>query len=83
MKETDNEEWGNWQISRTIRSSVCSYIEHKDCVGYYICTGDIKNSKDVVDWLFHMMDKTWISTEDLGNLVKVFRETLGYGIVKK
>lgn len=67
--------WGNWRYGPTDPPSI-DYHPYR----YEIVLTRIDTVSRLGDWLLHMSEKGWITTEDLGNLVKAVQdlEYIGY-----
>ncbi|MEZ7137321.1 hypothetical protein, partial [Komagataeibacter sp. SM21] len=42
--------------------------------------GDIHHSAHILDWIYQMSEKTWVTNDDLANLVKAFLDIFGRGV---
>ena len=61
-----NKTWGNWELRVEI---MC--IEHS--VNWYqISLDECLTSAQVLDWVFQMRAKTWVTSEEMANLLDAF-----------
>lgn len=63
-KHGDN--WGRWKLNGHGNNWTLD-LEH-----YYIRLDRITSNAQMNDWIFQMAGKTWVTPEDLGNLVLAF-----------
>ena len=71
--------WGNWTLNTN--NACLEYVDPRDgAMIYQIAVDEMKNSANILDWLFQVEEKTWASSEDLGNLVTAVSEILGRGV---
>lgn len=61
-----NMRWGNWELRVEI---MC--IEHS-VNGYQISLDECLTSAQVLDWIFQMRAKTWVTPEEMANLLDAF-----------
>ncbi|MGC3023341.1 hypothetical protein [Brevibacterium sp. FAM 24630] len=61
-----NKTWGNWELRVEI---MC--IEHS-VNGYQISLDECLTSAQVLDWVFQMRAKTWVTSEEMANLLDAF-----------
>jgi hypothetical protein len=60
--------WGRWKLNGAgDRWSLD--IQH-----YYILLDEIHTNAEMNDWIFQLAGKTWVTAEDLGNLVLAFED---------
>src|SRR5438105_423087 len=57
------DKWGRWKLNGH-GGHWSLDLEH-----YYITLNDITTNARMNDWIFQMAGKTWVTPEDLGNLV--------------
>jgi hypothetical protein len=51
-------------------------LEHDDGHGYEVDLEDCTTCAQVLDWIFHLRDKTWLTSTDIGDLVEILRLVL-------
>jgi hypothetical protein len=71
--------WGRWTLNP---SNACLETNITAPVGpvYQIPVDEMKTSANVLDWIFQIHEKTWVSSQDVGELVNAIVEILGRGI---
>jgi hypothetical protein len=65
-KHGDN--WGRWKLN--------GHGDHwsLDLGSYWISLQNITSNAQMNDWIFQLASKTWVTAEDLGNLVLAFED---------
>jgi hypothetical protein len=69
-KIRDGQCWGDW---RFVAANLTLVFEkqHK----YEIDLETIRDSKELLDWIFHMREtKAWVTDQVMGNLIDAFRD---------
>ena len=70
-----NAAWGNWTLNT---NTGC--LEHQAGGPYELPVYEMTNSAEILDWVFQIEEKTWASSEDIGDLVTAVREIIGRGV---
>jgi hypothetical protein len=65
----DKQQWGRWIFNANNLTLVQS-----ENTWYEIDLETITDSAEMLDWIFQMAQKSWVSTEDLGNLIRGFED---------
>jgi hypothetical protein len=67
--------WGNWKYNADHPPSIDHQLHR-----YEIVLAEIQSTEQLGDWLLQLGGKQWITTEDLGNLVRALQdlEPVGY-----
>lgn len=65
--------WGRWKLDLERLVLIDS---HPSGYGYEIDIEKCTTSAEVLDWLAQMRTKTWVNTEDLGDLIVAFDDIL-------
>jgi hypothetical protein len=80
--------WGNWELDTNLL--VLIYRGRQGHNEYEIDLEKIDGSAEMLDWIFQLNSKSWVSRKDMGDLVQAFddiftpQSTLcGQGIDKK
>ena len=74
--------WGRWKYKPS--NNTLTYREPKyKHWAYEIDLDECTDAAEVLDWLFHMKEKVWLSPTQLGNLVCALKDILGYRIERK
>jgi hypothetical protein len=58
------QKWGNWTLDTEHLT-----LDYED-VTYSIRLSSMTSSAEVLDWIAQLNEKTWVSREDIGNLVQ-------------
>jgi len=45
-----------------------------DLQSYSVSLNDITSNAEMNDWIFQLVEKTWVTTDDLGNLLLAFHD---------
>jgi hypothetical protein len=61
--------WGNWELTK----NNC-LIYHDSKHEYEIDLDRAKNINECSVWIFHMIEKNWITDADIGSLVRAFSD---------
>lgn len=64
-----NKQWGNWHYDPNFFT-----LGYQNGYVYFIDLNDCTNSSEILDWLLHLAGKSWITPEDLGNLIYALDE---------
>ena len=72
--------WDNWSYNPSEPPSI-DYTPYR----YEIVLMRIANDGDLGAWLLHLVDKQWITAEDIGNLVLAITdlEQVGYHVIAR
>ena len=60
--------WGKWQLDTDLYT-----LTHSDH-DYEIRLDEINTCAQMLDWIFQLRKKTWITNEDMGNLTQAFED---------
>lgn len=66
--------WGNWTLNP---NNAC--LETRNGT-YQIPVDQMTNSASILDWIFQFREKTWASSQDVGDLVDAVADILGRGV---
>lgn len=66
--------WGRWEYDADAKS-----IGHTAMRDYWIALDRIDTTEKLGHWCLHMAAKNWITTADLGNLVRAAHDLNGLG----
>jgi hypothetical protein len=64
-------QWGAWKLNTLNFTLECTAPESG---GYYIDLEEIDSARTMLDWLFHIEPKSWVTSEMVGDLVRAFEE---------
>lgn len=66
--------WGKWTLNT---SDYC--LEHPGlgCLPYKIPLEEFRNSAIILDWIFQLSEKTWMTSDDKGDLVQAILDIFG------
>lgn len=67
--------WGRWTLN-TSNACLETTIAPSGA-GYQVPLGDLDTTAAMLDWIFQVQEKTWASTQDLGDLVEAIVEIFG------
>lgn len=65
-------QWGKWKLTENRR-----WLEFGPLATYEIPLANAETAQEICDWLFQVSLKSWCTSEDLGDLVKALRDTVG------
>lgn len=66
--------FGNWSLEK---DTLC--LAYGDPY-YQIRLDEMRNPAEILDWIFQLEEKTWISSEDIGDLVSAIVYYFGRGV---
>ncbi|MBY4641588.1 hypothetical protein K6L44_16680 [Gluconacetobacter entanii] len=69
--------WGNWQLNL---KNACLEHPGPGVQPYQIYLGDITSSASILNWIYQMKEKTWMTSDDVSDLVKAFYDIFGRGV---
>lgn len=70
-------QWGQWTLN------IPDYcLEHPGpgCQSYQIPLEEFKTSAIILDWIFQLSEKTWMTSSDKGDLVDAILEIFGRSV---
>ncbi|MBS1104290.1 hypothetical protein JK202_14970 [Gluconobacter sp. Dm-62] len=70
-------QWGNWSLNK---DNYCLEHPGPGCMSYQVPLEDMNNPAIILDWIYQMNEKTWMTKEDSGNLVSALQDIFGRGI---
>jgi hypothetical protein len=71
-------QWGHWRLNP--KDPLClEYLEHPgdDHWLYYVDLERCRTSAEVLDWLCQVSQKTWATSEDVGDLLRALDHLAG------
>lgn len=71
LPNQNNEKWGNWHLKT---SNWTLIYARNGGILYEIDLEQIHTSAALLDWLFQLHAKRWMSNEDMRDLIEAFRE---------
>lgn len=63
-----HDRWGNWELDTA--NMLLIYVEERRRHGYEIDLKDMTDSAHMLDWIFQLNMKTWVSRKDMGDLIQ-------------
>ena len=66
--------WGKWKLNP---NNACLEIDNG---AYQVPVDEMTDSASILDWIFQISEKTWATSEDVGNLAKAISDILGRGV---
>lgn len=71
--------WGRWTLNP---SNACLETDITVSGGpiYQVSVDDMKDSASILDWIYQIEEKTWASSQDVGDLVRAIVEILGRNV---
>lgn len=73
-KSPPKSSWGSWTLNP---NNAC--LETRNGT-YQIPVNQMTNSASILDWIFQFSEKTWASSQDVGDLVEAVTDILGRGV---
>jgi hypothetical protein len=75
----DGHKWGHWAFDAKSRSLTITTVNQFNVAipQYTIPLDSMNDSASVLDWIAQLNEKTWVSPEDIGNLVKAIDDIFG------
>ena len=71
--------FGKWQIDPN--TGLIKFVDPDIPQLYYeIPLYELDKSSKFLDWIYQILDKNWTNPQDLYDLIRAFRETLGRGV---
>ena len=73
--------WGRWTFNPT---TAC--LETEIFPGgptYQVLADEMKDSASILDWIYQIEEKTWASSQDVGDLVSAAVEIFGRGVCSR
>ena len=52
------------------------YGEERPAAWYEVALGECRTSAETLDWIIQLVDKTWVTNDVLGDLVRALRDCL-------
>ena len=71
---SEGDRWGNWEFAADTLHLL--YKQPGGREQYNIPLRGISDSAEMLDWVFQVRMKTWISSKDIGDLVQAFDDLL-------
>lgn len=66
--------WGRWTLNP---NNACLETQNPT---YQIPVDEMTSSASILDWIFQIQEKTWASSQDVGDLVEAVADILGRGV---
>jgi hypothetical protein len=57
--------WGKWTFDPEVK-----VLRHHDAPTYEVDVEDMRTSAEMLDWIFQLHGKSWVTHQDLGDLVE-------------
>ena len=70
-------QYGNWSVNP---ENLTLDYRHTNGTLYDVPLWEMKNSAEVLDWIFQVEEKTWSTPEDVNNFITALVEIFGRGI---
>jgi hypothetical protein len=75
LPDTSRNRWGNWHLKRdTWELEYVRHFPNRHAIYYWINLEEINTCGAMLDWVFQLSSKTWMSLEDRADLIEAFRE---------
>lgn len=73
-----NTTWGKWTLNT--ETGCLEITIPNTALTYQVRLEECETSAQQLDWIFQLAEKTWITSTDIGDLVKALRDTFGRGV---
>ena len=71
---SQGDRWGNWEYDA--KNFVLEYVENDGSHGYQVGLDDMTTSAQMLDWIFQVCVKTWVTQKDKGDLIDALQDLL-------
>jgi len=75
--------WGSWMFNRqnlTLQHFMEGHIGNEGFIDYEVDLEECIHAPSILDWILQIANKTWITADDIGNLVLALNQLAKYGL---
>lgn len=70
-------QWGRWTFNA---ETACLETDVHPGLVYQVRVDEMNTSAEILDWLFQLEEKSWVTSENLGDVVRAVADIIGRGV---